>query len=121
MLGYSLLGVIIWILISVGLRTWGHLVLNVHNSFLTTVFFGSLFAILPLGGVFRMMISPTAKLSFPMIVISIALPGMVMDTFVVLYYREFFPNLVATSLPMFMAWSTLAYCLILLNGLIYRR
>lgn len=121
MLGYSLLGVFIWMLASVGFRTWGHFFLHAHNDFIRAVFFIALFAILPLGGLFRMFISPTAKMPFPMICIAMVVPGLVMDVFVVLFYGTFFPNLHPSTLPMFVAWMLLAYALMLLNGLIYKR
>jgi hypothetical protein len=48
--------------------------------------------------------------------VQIALPGMILDIFSILYFEKVFPNLHSDSLPLFASWLMWAYSLILISG-----
>lgn len=48
--------------------------------------------------------------------VQIALPGMILDIFSIMYFNKVFPNLHIDSLPYFAAWLLWAYSLILISG-----
>jgi hypothetical protein len=48
--------------------------------------------------------------------VQIALPGMILDIFSVIYFNKVFLNLHIDSLPFFAAWLLWAYSLILISG-----
>lgn len=48
--------------------------------------------------------------------VQIALPGMILDIFSILYFNKVFSNLHTDSLPYFAAWLLWAYSLILISG-----
>ncbi|MGJ7909948.1 DUF5367 family protein [Neobacillus sp. LXY-1] len=48
--------------------------------------------------------------------VQIAIPGMILDIFSVIYYNKVFPNLSIETLPIFSAWLLWAYSFILISG-----
>jgi hypothetical protein len=48
--------------------------------------------------------------------VQIALPGMILDIFSVIYFNKLFTNLHIDSLPFFAAWLLWAYSLIVISG-----
>jgi hypothetical protein len=48
--------------------------------------------------------------------VQIALPGMILDIFSIIYFKKVFPNLHIDSLPILVSWLLWAYSLILISG-----
>ncbi|PWW32573.1 hypothetical protein DFO73_101838 [Cytobacillus oceanisediminis] len=48
--------------------------------------------------------------------VQIALPGMILDIFSIIYFKKVFPNLHIDSLPILASWLLWAYSLILISG-----
>ncbi|MBT2759237.1 DUF5367 family protein [Mesobacillus foraminis] len=53
--------------------------------------------------------------------VQIALPGMLLDIFSVVFYRNVFPNLQPDTGPLFAAWLLWAYSLLLLSGFSFKK
>jgi len=114
-------GFLLWLIATLLFRFWGHLFLiPEHNTLLLVTF---LMAI-PLITVatypyYYFMKIPESKLTLT--AIQIAIPGMLLDIYSIIFFSNVFPNLHIDVLPYFAAWLLWAYSLILLTGISLKR
>lgn len=114
-------GFLLWLVATLLFRLFGHLFLIPGHNFLLIVTF--LMAI-PLITVATypyyhlMKISESKRL---LAAIQIAIPGMFLDIFSLIFFNEVFPNLHTDTTSYFAAWLLFAYSIILLTGIPFKQ
>ncbi|WP_423410658.1 DUF5367 family protein [Heyndrickxia sp. MSNUG] len=108
---------LLWVSATLIFRVFGQYFLDANNPWLTLITFLLAVPVILAATIpyyhFRM-IPLSKRLSSAVL---IALPGMILDIFSVIYFDVAFPNLQPVSQPLFASWLLWAYSLILISGL----
>lgn len=113
---FVLWGFILWLCGALIFRVTGQFFLNPADQFLLILIF---IATIPLIAVATYPVYESKKICFserPLAAILIALPGMLLDIFSVLFFRSVFPNLLPAAITYFSVTLLWGYSLILLTG-----
>lgn len=118
---FLLWGFLLWLAATVVFRIWGGWLLDADNQAMTAILFIAAVPIiygcvLPLFYFFGVPLSERLRYS-----VYVALPGMLLDIFSVVYHPAAFPSIPGESIPTLAAWLLWAYSLILITGLFPRR
>lgn len=109
-------GILLWVLATLLFRIYGQLFLipgNVPLLIITFILTIPLIIIATYAYYYLRKIPESKRL---MTSVQIALPGMILDIFSVIFFDKVFLNLHTDSLPFFAAWLLWAYSLILISG-----
>jgi len=114
-------GFLLWLVATLLFRFWGHLFLIPEHKPLLFVTFlmGIPLITAATYPYYYFMKIPGHKLTLT--AIQIAVPGMFLDIFSMIFFSNVFPNLHNDSLPYFAAWLLWAYSLILITGIPLKR
>ena len=109
-------GFLLWLSATLLFRFFGHFLLIPGNVPLLLTTFILAIPLITLATYpyyyFRKIPNPQRILSS----VQIALPGMILDIFSIIYFAKVFPNLHINTLPLFASWLLWAYSLILFTG-----
>ncbi|MCZ8541849.1 DUF5367 family protein [Psychrobacillus psychrodurans] len=109
-------GILLWVLATLLFRFYGQLFLipgNVPLLIITFILTIPLIIIATYAYYYLRKIPESKRL---MTSVQIALPGMILDIFSVIFFDKVFLNLHTDSLPFFASWLLWAYSLILISG-----
>lgn len=115
-----LLGLLIWLLATVLFRLSGHVFFLHENPF---VMGGLYLGVVPLLVAVAWGFMRFHRLTDAAAVVAAAymvLPGMLLDTFFILWFAHLMPNLPATADAAFGSWLMWAYASVLAGGMLYR-
>lgn len=112
------LGFLIWLFATLAFRFAGQYFFVTESPLILTLLY---LAVIPLLGIISIITFKTFKLSgFENVVagVLLVLPGMIIDTFVIQFFEDVFPNLPSNSSATFGSWLMWAYSVVLLTSII---
>ncbi|NQD68009.1 DUF5367 domain-containing protein [Bacillus haikouensis] len=109
-------GFLLWISATLLFRFFGHMFLIPGNMMLLLITFILTIPLIALAAYPYYYLRKIPESKRLLSSVQIALPGMILDIFSVLYFNNLFTNLHSDSLPLFAAWLLWAYSLLLISG-----
>lgn len=114
-------GFLLWLAATFLFRFFGHLFLIPGHNILLLITFLMAIPLITIATYPYYHFSHLSESKRLLAAFQIALPGMILDVFSILFFTNVFPNLHIDTLPYFAAWLLWAYSLILLSGLSFKR
>jgi len=114
-------GILLWIAATFIFRFFGHHFLIQGHNILLLVSFLMAIPLIVVGTYPYYHFMKVSNSNRMVAAIQIAVPGMILDIFSIIFFTLVFPNLHNDTLPYFSAWLLWAYSLILLTGITFTR